>query len=291
VHELLPYPGPYLRIDMMENFDLLLISGGKGLCDSAWNKSADAIDHCFKVYFPVTGSATLLIQGQEYSLNEDGIYFISGFDIERQRCDAFMEVYWIHFIPKSLEFLHLLQNVAPFHCWPGEMNFLGERVLTQIGALFSVPRTKKEALESWRMAALRCEVEALLMHLLSNLLEQASKASDVALKRVPHRLKDSIDFMDENFLAMPSLKEVAGRSFLAPNYFHRLFSQIFGVTPMQYMTQRRLDMARELLATTSSTVKEVAFRSGYKNEFHFSRVFKRNIGISPKIFKKRNWQA
>jgi len=72
-------------------------------------------------------------------------------------------------------------------------------------------------------------------------------------------------------------KEVAtSRSVLADR-----FTTLVGVPPMQYLTQWRMQLAAELLTTTSASLGEIAARVGYGSETALSRAFKRQVGVSP----------
>ncbi|MCG8310730.1 MAG: AraC family transcriptional regulator, partial [Cytophagales bacterium] len=76
------------------------------------------------------------------------------------------------------------------------------------------------------------------------------------------------------------------KSSLAPNYFHRIFKKNFGLTPYNYMLRLRMEMAVRLLTSTTKSVKEVAFETGYENEYYFYRQFKKHYNYSPGKLKK-----
>jgi two-component system, response regulator YesN len=71
-----------------------------------------------------------------------------------------------------------------------------------------------------------------------------------------------------------------------PSYISYLFRQTYGLSPTDYLTRLRLDKAKELmLSQPSLLVREVAERVGFKNQYHFSRVFKKIEGVWPTDFK------
>ncbi|GAB4511380.1 MAG: AraC family transcriptional regulator [Roseibium sp.] len=80
-----------------------------------------------------------------------------------------------------------------------------------------------------------------------------------------------------------SLAREAG---LSRTGFAERFSQRLGVTPMAYVTSWRMQIAREALATRGLSVAEAAEVSGYASESAFSRVFKKEIGLSPAAFRQ-----
>jgi transcriptional regulator GlxA family with amidase domain len=64
-----------------------------------------------------------------------------------------------------------------------------------------------------------------------------------------------------------------------------LFRDLTGYTPMEYMRRLRVELARELLADPSLSIKEVAARTGFSDPNHFSRVFTHLDGIPPTAFR------
>ncbi len=74
---------------------------------------------------------------------------------------------------------------------------------------------------------------------------------------------------------------------MAPNSFLRLFREITGVTPYQYILNVRYSFAARILRTTSATIDEVCEMVGVKDRFHFSRRFKNYYSVSPAAYRKQ----
>ena len=102
---------------MIENINLNLLSGGYFRCDPAWSRIANSLDRCYKVYFPVSGAALLEMESGEYAIRAGQVYFISGFKLHRQICAREMKVYWLHFIPESFYFRHILDQLPAVRSW------------------------------------------------------------------------------------------------------------------------------------------------------------------------------
>jgi AraC-like DNA-binding protein len=68
------------------------------------------------------------------------------------------------------------------------------------------------------------------------------------------------------------------------------FTELIGLPPMQYLTQWRLQLAANLLATTTAKVASISEQVGYESEAAFSRAFKRAIGRSPAYFRRERQQ-
>ncbi|MBR0288235.1 MAG: helix-turn-helix domain-containing protein, partial [Selenomonadaceae bacterium] len=59
-----------------------------------------------------------------------------------------------------------------------------------------------------------------------------------------------------------------------------------GLSPIQYMMQRRIGEAQSLLVETSLPIQEIEFRLGFNDSAHFSKMFKKHVGVTPKEYRK-----
>ncbi|MBL8992608.1 MAG: helix-turn-helix domain-containing protein [Spirochaetia bacterium] len=88
----------------------------------------------------------------------------------------------------------------------------------------------------------------------------------------------------------PSLSELATASGLGRAQFRRLFAKELRVTPKKFLERLQLSRAAELLLSTDLRVKEVARRTGYDDEHHFQKRFRKAYGSSPGDFRLRPWE-
>lgn len=95
-------------------------------------------------------------------------------------------------------------------------------------------------------------------------------------------------YMESNFEKNISLEQVATDIGLSSYYFSKLFKEYFEVTFIDYLTQMRLDRAKELLVNTNYSLKEIALSTGYKDPNYFSRVFKKEINQTPSAYRKNH---
>ena len=133
-----------------------------------------------------------------------------------------------------------------------------------------------------------CHLQSFLLDLIGDILFLEAIATNTQELAIMETLEPAISFMDANFRNNPTLGEIAEVAYYAPNYFQKLFKDNFGISPFQYMLDKRLAEARRLLCTTNMSVKKVANQCGYENEFYFSRIFKKNLEISPSALRKKD---
>lgn len=76
---------------------------------------------------------------------------------------------------------------------------------------------------------------------------------------------------------------------LSPDYFSHQFKDTLGISPVLYLSNLRIEKAKEFLLTESLSISEVAALVGYKDPLYFSKVFKKATGISPKKFHGDRW--
>jgi len=95
-------------------------------------------------------------------------------------------------------------------------------------------------------------------------------------------------FIDNNFDKDISLEQISKQAFLSRFHFHRLFKQVYKKTPLQYITQKRIDKAKNLLAE-NKPVTEVCSEVGFESHGSFSLLFKKGTGFPPTFYRNMAW--
>jgi len=96
----------------------------------------------------------------------------------------------------------------------------------------------------------------------------------------------AIFFMQKNINNSLSVGEIAKHVNLSKSHLSRIFKNNSGSSPIDYFINLKMQEAIRLLSNQNLRVNEVAFNLGYRDPFYFSRLFKKNIGVSPKVFLK-----
>lgn len=126
------------------------------------------------------------------------------------------------------------------------------------------------------------EIHQFIKNLLGNLMSYMGRTNNLTENQT---IREAKLFIENNFNNNISLTTVSEYVELSESYFSKLFMSEMGETFIRYLTRYRMEKARQLLEEGHLKVYEVANEVGYDNVEHFSRVFKKEAGISPKAYK------
>lgn len=129
-------------------------------------------------------------------------------------------------------------------------------------------------------------VKLKLLELLYNLVDTDEQflIQFLNLKQKDHR--SITEIVDENLFNPLNISDLASLSGRSLSTFKREFKEIYNSPPLQWIRNRRLEKASELLLHSTFSVTEVCFSTGFENVAHFSKVFKEKFGVSPSMYKK-----
>ncbi len=103
-------------------------------------------------------------------------------------------------------------------------------------------------------------------------------------KEILERLKFGKQYIDDNFVLINDIAEVAAVSSLSEFHFFRSFKQAFSVTPYQYLLNKRLELAKSLLQNKEQSLNKIAAHCSFTDLATFSKAFKRQYGVAPTQF-------
>jgi two-component system response regulator YesN len=104
-------------------------------------------------------------------------------------------------------------------------------------------------------------------------------------KRNHDVVKMAREFIEMNYAKDIDLEEISSYLQISPYYFSKLFKKKTGKNFIEYLTQIRLEHAKLLLTNSCKSMKEICMEVGYGDANYFSRIFKKNVGISPTEYK------
>lgn len=106
-------------------------------------------------------------------------------------------------------------------------------------------------------------------------------------KEIYQRILFVKDFIDSNYSDNLRLKDLAAIGILSENHLLRNFNQIFGITPFQYISRKRIQEAKRQVLESDKPIKDIASDLGYSSFSNFSNYFKTIVGQSPSAMRKK----
>ena len=101
------------------------------------------------------------------------------------------------------------------------------------------------------------------------------------------RLGRARDFIDHCYDHPLSLDQISEKACFSRYHFLRLFRQAFNKTPHQYLIERRIEKAKELLGGDELRVTDVCFEVGFQSLGSFSTLFHKTVGQAPLTYRER----
>lgn len=270
--------------DLFSDFNLCYLEGDCLKVPEIWGEKNTT--HLYtKIYYIIEGECELIIKDLVYTAKAGDFFYIPEGTKHSFRSinDNRVKKYYFHF---SLEINNQkLDDIIPL---PNYF-YLGinEEIKSICDNILHLSHMKNFG------AAL--SLKAALLNLISFYV---SLNESSPILKIPHKSQgiiNVIDYINMNLEKKFTLQELSSIAYLHPNYLCRLFKTHFGISPMQYVYQKKMDYSRYLLLYTQIPISEIAFMIGYTDISHFSKDFKRYSHCSPSYFrsrtlKDRKWQ-
>lgn len=121
----------------------------------------------------------------------------------------------------------------------------------------------------------------------AKLIELVQKIQDARQNNINILINKAQQYIEDNYSHELTLEDVARAVVISPHYFSKLFKAESGENFIDYLTRVRIKHAKRLLERPENSVKDVCFKVGYNDPNYFSRVFKKEVGLSPSEYRGR----
>ncbi|MDH6365854.1 AraC-like DNA-binding protein [Enterococcus sp. PF1-24] len=112
----------------------------------------------------------------------------------------------------------------------------------------------------------------------NDLVDQTLSKSE---KRKQNLVNQTIYYLENRYDQEITLEQLAEIFYVSPTHLSKVFKEVTGSSPINYLIQIRLKHAKTLLKNESASIKEVAQTVGYEDAYHFSKLFKKYYGVAP----------
>ncbi|WP_036673445.1 MULTISPECIES: helix-turn-helix domain-containing protein [Paenibacillus] len=233
------------------------------------------LDHCYNLHLVLEGKGFLDTGTTRYELTR-GQGFLYGPGLRQtyySDLDDPWSIRWIHFYGIRLE--ELLNGKGVDEPW-----------LFQCSNFPVVTALMDRLLELGRGYQVEDEhsVAATLYELLTRLQSAASQIN-VSLNHTSERIREAGNYIRSHSNEHITLDHAAGIAGYSTTYFSRKFSQTFGISFPEFLMESRLLHAKQLLATTNLSIKQITLETGFSQSSYFIRCFKTQENVTPMQFR------
>ncbi|CAH8283077.1 helix-turn-helix protein [Mariniflexile fucanivorans] len=163
-----------------------------------------------------------------------------------------------------------------------QFNYLDYSILESVEEYYKLNATgmlRSLLIESIVIRILGYQLEEYTGHLNSKFLSNISQKDQ-------SKILLTIHFIEDNISKKMSLKKLAEMSGMSDKQFQRYFKKNFNKSPIQFITDLKLDKSRELLLNSDFNIAEIADNLGFANPSYFAKIFKRKYHLTPKAYQK-----
>lgn len=227
-----------------------------------------------KAHFYFDGEETIVHAGNMvlYRPKEEQRYYYYGVDQT--------EVYWVHFTGNNVK------NILRKYGLTDDMHVI------HTGTSLEFKRIFQEMIKELKLC--KDDYEEMLVNYLKMLLILIHRMiNDEPRGKNLHLMAEmdsAVRYFHENYHKPINIEEFAASNHMSVSWFIRNFKTYTGSTPAQYLLSLRLSNAQTLLETTSYNITEIADIVGYDNPLYFSRIFRKQFGMSPTEFRNQTKQ-
>ena len=224
-----------------------------------------------KTHFKINGNEEIISAGHMvlYRPGEEQFYSYYGEDRP--------EVYWVHFTGSDVaDILYKYGITDTMHVIKTGTSLDFKKIFHQIIRELKLCKYDYE------------KVLTNYLELLFILIHRSIMAAPRAVnKYLTDEMEAAVKYFHEFYHQPISIEEYATKHNMSVSWFIRNFKEYTGSTPAQYIMSLRISNAQSLLERTSYNITEVSTIVGYDNPLYFSRIFKKQVGISPSDFRKQ----
>jgi AraC-like DNA-binding protein len=265
---------PFRPIELPGNGILLYESKHRG---------HDAIsEHHHRVHqllYAIEGKGTIALDRVEYGMEADDAVFVAPYSNHSIHSDSSLTLLVLAFDADKLD-AYVREEVLARHFRKsmrlklhpfaaGEVRQLLRKMLFEASGY--------DALCAWAEKVYLCEVLMVLAR-----LQQSPGPTDTNSLRA-ERIRN---YIDKHFYEPLSAGDLAAKLNISVRYLDAIFKEQYRITPLQYLTEVRIERAKKLLIETDKDIASICFEIGYETISTFYRTFKNVVSVSPNKFRQ-----
>ena len=277
----------------IESLNLQMLNVGIAHHNGDWNWK-DVISPFTRIYLVTQGEAKLHLANETINLHQGHLYIIPAHTIHSYECKGVFVHYYLHIYEGYKNETAIFDR----YIFPTEVEAddIAERLLRSMcnehpdaqlpesdprsydnTATFTGYVKRYNSMELWQKMRLRSAILMLFSHFM--------KKARPRVWTQDERLSKVLEYINANIYNSINICTLADTACISTPYLIRLFRNNFGTSPLQYINKKKIEKAQLMLITEEETIKEVAYRLGFKDYSYFIRLFKKITGQTPLEFR------
>ncbi|WP_379996043.1 AraC family transcriptional regulator [Dysgonomonas termitidis] len=225
------------------------------------------------------GKGWIECKDEKYILSGNQAFIIPAGESHSYGADSHnpWSIYWIHFNGKNV---HMFSSIIGKHL------IIKESDNSRYNDRITLFEDMYQNLEMGYNPENLEYISFCLMHFLAS-LKYLTQFREIKNVKVDDVIQQCIHYMKDNLENKITLKDIADAVGYSSSHFTTLFSQRTSFSPMVYYNQLKIQRACSFLQFSDLKIKEIAFRLGYYDPFHFSNSFIKEMEITPKEYRRK----
>lgn len=235
--------------------------------------------YCSQIIYCTSGQGKLILNGTEYTVKANTAFYLPPNAPHEYYPDCGKNKWYTHYLAFSGYSSELIMRQLGYS--DGGFYELDTKPLDMIFKRI-IFEAKSDRKFGGYMASAAVYEYILTFHKYVCLCDN-SKADDSGVNDM---LVPVIEYIEENYSRVIELKELCDIIDVTPQYLCRMFKSSLGMRPLEFVTRKRIQMAKQLLVMNMCSIKKAAEETGYSDTSYFCTVFKKYEGISPGEYQK-----
>ena len=284
------------HIKSIDHLHLLTIHVGFASHNADWNWK-EVSSPFTRLYYVTRGSARVILPDGVRQLSPHHLYLIPAFTVHSYECEGEFDHYYIHIYEDAQSSSGFLEDfVFPFEVPADALDLSLCKRLCEINPTMKLTQSNPTSYDNnsmliqnimrnkQRVLCDRVESRGILYQLMARFLKDARPKSDAG----DNRIQKSITYIRKHINENIKIETLADIVCISKDHFIRLFKKETGMTPVQYISQKKIEKAQLLLVTEEMPIKEIAFLLSYEDHSYFNRLFKKITGGSPQEYRRNH---
>lgn len=260
----------------LEDYKLLYSSHSRYETD--WN-SCPHVHHFAELFYVVNGEGTFSVEEERFPIRRNDLVIVNPNVAHTEYSSRKLP---LEYIVLGVEHLHFEKiDGRQYLVFQNSGNSEEKR---NLDFYFQTIQGEMSRQREGYMKVCQCLLSALILLLMRRAGQKAELLPTEYASRECSRARRYMDYNYKEEITLDRLAEVAG---LNRYHFAHMFTRYYGQPPMNYLTQRRIAVSRELLVSTDMTIAAIASQCGFSSQSYYAQSFRKFCGESPAQYRKK----